>query len=162
MNRSYLKRVAVALVVLNMASTAFAQYVWLNEKGIKQYSDQPPPATVPQSRILKTPSGGASRPSSTEAAAASQTGAPLSSAEKNADFVKRRTEQAEKDKKAAEDAKLASAKAKNCERAREYQRTLESGQRIANTDGNGERHYLSDEQRTREVRDTQRVLDDCR
>lgn len=161
MNRSYLTRLTVALVALNMAGAAYAQYVWLNEKGIKQYSDQPPPANVPQSRVLKMPGAG-SQADAGETTAPGQANAPLSTAEKNADFLKRRTEQAEKDKKAAEDARIASAKAKNCERAREYQRTLESGQRIANTDKDGERSYLSDEQRAREVRNVQRVLDECR
>ena len=32
-----------------------AQYVWLNDKGVKQYSDMPPPAAVPNQRILKSP-----------------------------------------------------------------------------------------------------------
>src|SRR5687767_2366081 len=36
---------------------AQAQWVWVNEKGIRQYTDQPPPASVPPSRILKAPPG---------------------------------------------------------------------------------------------------------
>lgn len=152
-----LKQLIAALIFLSTSGLACAQYVWIDEKGIKQYSDQPPPASVPQSRILKTSgTNGTSQVVSDNASHAP------SLADKNADFLKRRTEQAEKEKKASEDAKLASAKAQNCERARDYQRTLDSGQRIATLDKNGERTYMTDEQRARESRETQRVLSECK
>lgn len=83
-------------------------------------------------------------------------------AERNADFQKRRAEQAAKEKKAEEQAKEAAAKAKNCERASEYHRVLASGERIARADRNGERSFMTDEQREQELKDAKRVLDDCK
>ena len=44
----------LASLWLSMAS-AHAQYVWVDEKGLKQYSDRAPPASVPLKRILKAP-----------------------------------------------------------------------------------------------------------
>ena len=88
--------------------------------------------------------------------------APLTTAEKNAEFNKRKMEQAELDKKAAEQEKLAADKAKNCERARAYHRALDSGERLARMDGNGERYFLNEQQRAQELRETKRMLDECK
>lgn len=161
------KKLAASLVLLAFASAAWAQYVWIDERGVKQFSDQPPPASIPKARILKQPGGSAiaSTPADSAAPAGAGTAAaktPLSTAERNADFMKRRAEQAEKDKKAADEAQAAKDKAKNCENARKYQTALASGQRMASTDSNGERVYLSDDQRNREMQETSRVLADCK
>ncbi|MDB5763010.1 MAG: putative ATPase involved in repair [Herminiimonas sp.] len=176
MNTIRLKRISIAiaaLAALSLTTAACAQYVWLNEKGVKQYSDMPPPSSVPKNRILKDPgmSSHSMAPLPAENPAESDNRAvaespkdkgPMTTAEKNAEFQKRKIEQAEKDKKAAEQEKLAADKAKNCEQARAYNRNLQSGERIARTDKNGERYYLTDEQRTQETRDTRRVLDECK
>ncbi|TCS39514.1 uncharacterized protein DUF4124 [Paucimonas lemoignei] len=164
MHFTSLKRLAASLALLAIASSAWAQYVWIDDKGTKQFSDMPPPASVPKSRILKQP-GNSYSP--TESAPAAEAGndnakAPPSLAERNAEYNKRRAEQAEKEKKAAEEAQLARDKAKNCENARNYQRSLQSGQRLASTDKNGERAYISDEQRNREIQETNRVLAGCK
>lgn len=46
----------VALAALaGSVSAAGAQWVWKNEKGRKVFSDMPPPSSVPQSRIIKSP-----------------------------------------------------------------------------------------------------------
>ena len=158
------KQLAACLALSALSCLAWGQYVWTDDKGVKQFSDMPPPASVPQSRILKQPSGrmpAAAAPASAEAEAG-EPKAPLTTADRNADFMKRRAEQADKDKKAAAEAQAARDKAKNCESARSYQRALDSGQRIARTDKNGEREFLSDEQRNREMRETSRVLADCK
>lgn len=169
MTQVHVKHLIAALAALSLTSTAFAQYVWLNEKGVKQYSDMPPPASVPQSRILKqpggvTPAAAQTNATATEAAenSAGKDKAPMTTAEKNADFQKRRAEQAAKEKKAEEQAKEAAAKAKNCERATEYHRVLNSGERIARADRNGERSFMTDEQREHELKEAKRVLDDCK
>ena len=41
-----LKRITAALALASFATAAVAQYVWLDEKGTKQFSDMPPPASV--------------------------------------------------------------------------------------------------------------------
>lgn len=152
----------VVMAALLASTAAFAQYAWLDERGVKQFSDRPPPPSVPASRILKQPGGVRqdAAPAIDSEPAAAKT--ELSVAEQNAEFRKRKAEQAEKEKKAADEAKAATDKSKNCDRAREYQRTLESGVRIARTDNAGERNFLTDEQRERELRDTRRILNDCK
>lgn len=162
MKPARLKHVAAALAALSFASAAFAQYVWLDDRGVKQYSDMPPPASVPQKRILKQP-GGAPAPASESAQnAPSAEKAPMTLAERNAEFQKRRAEQAEKEKKAEEQQRAAADKARNCERAGEYRRMLESGERIAHRDGNGERSFLTDEQRAQELNETRTIMRDCK
>lgn len=155
---------AAFILLLALATSAGAQYIWLDEKGGKQYSDMPPPPSVPSNRILKQPES--SHTSSTsEQKEAENTAPPKTSptlAEQNAEFKKRRMEQAEKEKKTAEQAKQAADKAKNCDRARDYLRTLEAGGRITHTDKNGERALLTDEQREADIRDARRMLEECR
>jgi hypothetical protein len=167
-----LRCVGTALLGLAFACPAYAQYVWLNDNGSRQYSDRPPPATVPQNRILKAPRGSALVPtpaasadagSPAMAATSKASQPPQSLAEKNAEFEKQRLSQAEKDKKTAEREKLAADRAKNCEQARNYQRTLQSGERIARTDKNGERYFISDDQRAREAAEVRQVVSsDCK
>jgi hypothetical protein len=158
-------------LMLGLSLPAFSQYVWLDEKGVKHYSDMPAPATVPASRILKS-AGAALRaqspgntpitPEDMNGNATAKTQLPMTTAEKNADFQKRRIEQSEKDKKAAEETQRAADKAKNCERASTYQKALDSGQRIAQQGTDGQRAFLSDAQRAQELRDTKRILVECK
>lgn len=163
-----LKHLAVAILLAGCTSFALAQYIWLNEKGVKQYSDLPPPASVPDSKILKSPDRSppanvvekSAEPAETNEETAKK--APLTIAEKNIDFQKRRMEQAEKDKERAALEKTAADKKKNCERASDYQRTLDSGMRISRMDQAGERVYLSDEERAQEIRENKRALLDCK
>lgn len=170
------KNVFAALVLTFATSAAFAQFVWIDANGTKQYSDRPPPASIPKNKILKEPSlelrNGGQSAGQAEAVtgAAPEKGAPnvkpakgpATTAEKNADFVKRKSDQAEADKKAADEAKEAADKSKNCERAQAYNRSLQSGERIATTDKNGEKAFLSDEKRGQEVRETKRVMEGCK
>lgn len=171
MKRISLKHLILLAATWTLASAASAQYVWTDEKGVKQYSDMPPPSSVPESRILKPRGRAAAAPQPAETTSAKEDNndsgtaekkGPLTTAEKNAEFQKRRAEQVEKEKKANEEAKVAAENAKNCERAREYQRSLESGQRIARTDKNGERAFLTDEQRAQELNEARRRLDQCK
>lgn len=158
-----LKHLAAATVMLTAAAAhlpACAQYVWLDDKGTKQYSDMPPPASVPASRIIKQPGKWTPPATADEKPAAASGG--MSVAEQNADFKKRQAERAEKEAKAAEEARQAADKAKNCERARNYQRLLDSGERINQTDKSGERTFLTDEQRAQELRDVKRMLEQCK
>lgn len=171
MKRPSAIQLVLSLSIIAAAGAAHAQYVWLNDHGVKQYSDMPPPANVPKQHILKDPSVGTLSPyqtsdadNSNDSAAQSDESSqqPLSIAEKNADFMKRRADQEEQQKKAAEKAKQAAAKAKDCERARQYSRSLDSGIRIASTDKNGEQSFMGDEQRAKESQETRRQLQNCK
>jgi hypothetical protein len=174
MKTVYFKQAALFIAALSFATAALAQYVWLDAKGVKQFSDMPPPASVPKTRILKQPAS-AQRAETPAAVGADQNGKqadapaenvksqpPMTSAEKNTDFLKRRNEQAEKDKKTAEDAKRKADSAQNCERTRSYARSLEIGGRISRTNQNGERSFISDEERARDLQEAKRMLADCK
>lgn len=158
----------VALVLSMGATTAMAQYIWLDSKGVKQYSDMPPPPSVPTGKILKSPGSVMRTAPEKSVDDAEKDGemtkkaAPPTLAEKNADFQKRKMAQAEKDKEAEQKAKQAADNKKNCERASAYNRVLESGQRVSRMDQAGERVYLSDEEREQEIRESRRVLNECK
>src|SRR6478672_9066490 len=106
---AYTARMLVALAMTATCVQAAAQYVWTNENGVRQYSDRPPPASVPDSRIIRgknmpaamLSSAPSSSPSANAALAPSAVVRPAapSLAERNADFNKRRKEQAENEKK---------------------------------------------------------------
>jgi len=149
-----------------ICGNANAQYVWVDEKGVKQFSDTPPPGSVPKNKILKAPrSADMSNASQNDREQSNKDDNPAAKAattqSKNDDFNKRRAEQAEKDKKAAEAQQAASDKQKNCERAKSYQKMLNSGIRIATTNNNGERSFMSDAQKENEMADVNKLLSGC-
>jgi len=159
---STLRLIACALIAVAASSGALAQYAWLDAKGVKQYSDMPPPPGVPANRVLQSPgSRPAAAPATPEKDVQASTAAP-SLAERNAAFEKRRMEQAERERKESEQAKLDVDKARSCAQARAYSRALASGERIARVDQNGERSYLNDAQRAQETAATQRIVEQCK
>jgi hypothetical protein len=149
-----LRFVACAILACG-CSNALAQHVWLDVKGVKQYSDMPPPPGTPASRVLQSPGPRAAAP------AVDQPAAP-SVAERNAAFEKRRIEQAERETKDAEQARMAADNARNCDQARAYQRTLANGNRIARLDKNGDRAYLTEQDRAQETATVQKALAQCK
>jgi len=161
----------IAGLALFAATTAHAQYMWLYDKGVKQFSDRPPPPSVPAKRILKAPGRAllidAPEASAEPAAAANATAsaaakAPPTTAERNADFNKRKGEQAEQARKAGEEARRNSELAANCEANRQHLALLESGARIATVETNGEQGFLSDETRAQQLNATRRALGNCK
>jgi len=166
-----------AAAFLALSATAQAQaYKWKDANGRIVYSDQPPPRGTPAANILKAPKGFAA-PSATEpptgaattantasakpAAAATPAAAPkapMTIAEREADFRKR---QAESQKKAQEEEKKASDESQRqaqCNSLRQNLATLESGQRIARTDSNGERIFIDDAERARDIQKARQDL----
>jgi hypothetical protein len=167
MNPASSRRVATALL-LSLAGIwlpASAQYAWTDANGVRQYSDRPPPPSVPAARILKQPGhpqSAESAPEPVSSQAAASAVEPPSLAERNADFRKRRIEQTEKQKKSAEEARIAKENARNCERTRDYRKVLESGERIGRIGKDGERSFLSDEERAAELREAEQALKNCK
>ena len=163
---------AILLVLLCLSGQALAQAVWIwtDTRGARQVSDRPPPADVPASRILKAPAGagGAATNAAADAAPAAPaaTDAPVKPpptlADRNAEFNKRRAEQAAKDKQAGENAAELAERRANCERARRYSAVLESGERISQTDAKGERAFMDDAQRAREAGEMRKALAQCK
>ncbi len=139
MNRFLL---AAAIVLLTGPALA-QQYRWV-ENGRVRYGDIPPPGV--NATRLKGPTPPSSPPPATAGAKGPQT-----AAEKEAEFRKRQQDAAKEREKQDLAAQDAAGKRENCERAQEYVRTIESGQRISRTDAKGERYFLDDAQRAQEL-----------
>ena len=159
-------RCLAAAALLTASSLAMAQYIWLDERGVKQLSDRPPPPDVPDKRILKAPGKPVFNPNQPAdpppAAPPADTPHRPSWVERNADFNKRQAEAAEAQKKAAAEAQFKADKAANCEAARQNQMMLDQDIRLATFDKNGERRRMSDEERDELRKKTQKVLADCK
>src|SRR5436309_5145776 len=134
-------------VGLAFAATALAQqYRWVDKDGKVGYGDTPPPGV--QATSLKPPPAGAPAP----------TTAPQANPE--AAFRKRQQERQEKEEKSAKERADAETKRVNCEQSQASLRTLQSGQRISSTNAAGERVFIDDEERTKEIERTQRAVND--
>ncbi|MYM22591.1 DUF4124 domain-containing protein [Duganella sp. FT135W] len=152
-------------LLLVAAPLAMAQYMWIDDKGIKQFSDRPPPPNIPEKRILKAPGKPLFNPNATEPEPAAETQAAKAAptlAERNADFNKRRSEAADVAKQTAANAQRKADEAANCNAARQHQQALDQGLRLSSYDKNGERGYMNDDQREELRKNTQKVLADCK
>jgi len=142
-----------------VAAAAHAQgYKWVDKNGHTQYGDIPPPGVKatplgPPPPPISSPASAAAAPSGGAKAGAAPAAHkdPLTPAEQELEFRRRIKEAQEAAAKAEKEQQQAREKQENCERAREALRALESGQRIARVDQNGERYYMSDQQRSAEA-----------
>jgi len=148
-----------------------AQYQWLDRSGQMVFSDQPPPASVPLSRILRVgdPTARPSAPDrsgDTAAASAPSTEKPSGSKpslnDQMAEFETRRAERKADRRKRANQAKLAKAGAKACERMRANKEKLDSGVRLRTRDKSGETAIMTDAQRMARTKDLAGRLEKCR
>ena len=167
--KTFFSTITVSLALV-CANAAFAQYIWLNDKGVKQYSDHPPPKSVPKDKIVKSPFGVAR---ATNQASSSEkkddTGKsemdkiekPVTLAKKNEESNKRRIAKEEAEKKAEMEQQNTEAKAKNCERAKSYKQSLDEGVLIMTRNKNGERTVLDETQRAKEAAEAKKILSDC-
>jgi Skp family chaperone for outer membrane proteins len=143
------------------------QWKWRDADGRVQYSDRPPPAYVKDNDILARPRAGAPVVKAPADAASAPASAALKPSLKASDpelEAKKRKVDAEQDaqKKAADD-KQAQARAENCQRARNYQKSLNDGIRISRTNNKGEREVLDDKGRADEQkRVNQTIATDCK
>ncbi|MBA5638625.1 DUF4124 domain-containing protein [Duganella sp. LX20W] len=160
-------RVALAGALLALSTQALAQYLWIDEKGIKQLSDRPPPPNIPEKNILKAPGKPLFNPNAPAPdeqapdAAEPKTKAPPTLGERNADFNKRRAEAAQAAQKSAEEAKRKAAEQSACEAARNNQRALDDGIRITTYDKDGQRTVMGDAERAELAKKTQQALANC-
>lgn len=154
--------VVTALAVLTPAQ---AQWKWRDAQGRIQYSDRPPPHNVAEKDVLQRPSAQAQLAAPPKAAPASAAASAVAPAVRDAQLEARKlqTEAQEQAQRRADEEKLARQRKENCERAREYARTLDSGMRIARVNAQGEREVLDDEQRAVEASRTRDVMNsECR
>jgi hypothetical protein len=94
--------------------------------------------------------GAAAKPAA-DAKPAAKDNKPLTMAEKEADFQKRKKEQEEASAKAEKEAAAAKQKEQACRAARANIAAIESGQRIARPNAKGEREFLDDAGRAAEL-----------
>ena len=147
-----MKRLTLAVAALLVTTAMHAQiYQWKDENGKTVISDKPPAgaARAPRKIETETPVANAAPQKTT--------------ADREMDFRKRQQESQEKTEKAQKEQLAAGQKKENCERARRYLQSLESGERIALRDGQGERYYMEDAQRQQEISKAQQTVQaDCK
>jgi len=154
-------RATFAALLFLAAAGAQAQYVWIEPNGTRQYSDRPPPPGTPANRILKAPGRALLPPAPVEQSAPAAKPAPTL-AEREAAYRERTQQRAEQERKDEEESKKQRAMAERCATARENQAQLASGTRIAQYGQDGERRYLSDEERSARMARANQALQDCR
>ncbi|MCD6733406.1 MAG: DUF4124 domain-containing protein [Burkholderiaceae bacterium] len=157
-------RLLFAVVGLLLAAPVLAgTWQWRDASGRMVYSDQPPPSSVPASRILRAPASaqgagtqaatpaGAGQTSAAAGQAPAGTGAaaPRSWVEKEQASRKRALEREEVERKQGAEREQAARNARVCEEARTALRTLESGLRMSYVDDKGERQVLDEAERAR-------------
>ena len=153
-----------ALVGALVSPPSQAQWKWRDAQGQVQYSDRPPPQSVPPRDILQRPAAARPPVSSVPAATAAASPAGAASAPRTVDpeLNARRRDAEAAERKAADD-KLTRERAESCARARDYLRTLESGLPIARVNAQGERTTLGDNERRTELNRARAVItEDCR
>lgn len=161
-----------AAALLLAAGACQAQWMWIDEKGMKQASDRPPPASVPAKNILKMPmhtviddKSAVAKPPAAAQAAAPAPAAPASKgmtlAEREADYRKRMAAKAEQETKDNAQADVADKKLQACRAARANKANIESGVRLRTGEGRGE--YMTDKERAEQALIANRVIEQaCR
>lgn len=172
--------VVAAMALMLVATAALAQWQWIDESGKKVYSDRPPPITVPERNILKTPRGatmpnagshtGAQAPAASAAAGEANASEPRPSHDdqdlkaraeeiQKQQEIQAQSQSAEITQKNAEiDKANAATRKSNCERARGRLAQLEPGKRVMATDASGSVGFMSDATRTAERQSAQETI----
>lgn len=154
-----MKRSGFFLFLLLLAVPLHAQlYKWVDANGKLQYSDKPPPAGA-KSESVKNRSSSVSAPAEASAASAKDAGKadgksaaaakasrPLTTAEQEQAFRKRKQDEEEAQKKAQEKLAQDTQKQENCSNAKIQMISLEAGGRQARVDAKGERYFLDEKQ----------------
>ena len=139
-----MKRFAILCLMFLVPVLAHAQvYKWVDENGRTVISDKPPPGAQATKKFGK----GATSPSVNASPGTEQ----KSVAEQDMEFKKRRKEAEEKEAAQQAQEKRDAQQKANCDHMKSQLRMRESGQRVALTDDKGERYYLEDDQRAKEV-----------
>jgi hypothetical protein len=156
MHKHFLNRVLAGALLVASAG-AHAQYAWIDAKGVRHYSDQPPPTDIPAAKILKTPRG-LTPPVPSPAPAPAAKAAPTL-AEREADYRKRHAASEVADKKAATDQKLADEKRANCLLAARDKAELDTGRRLRAE--NGSREIMTEDDKAAQRGRDNAVLKEC-
>ena len=169
MQKIALPFVACLLALAAAGAQAQPLWKWRDAAGQLHISDRAPPAGTPAKDIISGPPGGVAVPSALTAASATTTtttttatATAASGAETALDKKKKAADKERADKEAADraalDAQNAAIRKDNCSRAQSAQTAIQSGQRIARTNANGEREVLDDAGRAEELKRTQDAI----
>lgn len=148
----------------NANSGATGQWVWRDKAGRVTASDLPPPRDIAEQDIISRPAPRpAARPTEARPAAAAASSSAPGPVDRELE-ARRKAAEAQKTAQAkAEEEKVARQRADNCRRARAQATALESGQRMARVNDQGEREVLDDKGRAEELRRAREVISaDCR
>jgi hypothetical protein len=152
-----MKRLLVLIAALGVSCGASAQaYKWKDANGHTRYGDTPPPGV--DATPIRGPAARPAPPAAPEAKKADdKADKPLSP---EAAFQKRQQEREEAEQKAAKERAQADEKRANCAAAQGQLRNLESGVRMSTVNASGERVFLDDEARSREMQRAQKAVAD--
>ena len=156
MNPKSIKRVVVGFfTTLVFASNLGAQvYQWKDSNGKTIFSDKPPPGKVLPSR----PPPSTTEDDTAANAKTEEAKAPKTLADRELDFRKRQKESQEAADKRRTEEQQAAERQESCANNKRYLQLLESGERVAQRDDQGERNYLDDKQRELEINKTRQAL----
>ncbi len=145
-----MKRFLCALLLLSITVVANAEiYRWQDENNKTIISDRPPPSNMRKVKKVE------SEPPTTADAGKTM-------ADREMEFRKRQKDAKESAEKAEKENRKAAEKQDNCERARRELKVFESGERVLTQDSKGDRAFLDDAQREREiVRNREYIQQNC-
>jgi hypothetical protein len=170
MQKIALPFVACLLALAAVGAQAQPLWKWRDAAGQLHISDTAPPPGTPAKDIVSSPAGGVAAAPVLRAAATATTAPTTSTApdpaasgaetaldkkKKAADLERANKEKADR---AALEASNAAARKDNCTRAQAAQAAVQSGQRIARTNANGEREILDDAARAAELKHAQDAI----
>ena len=157
MQKTTLPFVACLLALAVAGAHAQTLWKWRDASGQLHISDTAPPPGTPAKNIVSSPMGSvAASPAPAEASASGAAADPAAAA---LDRKKKAADQAKADQAKADkadlDAKNAAIRKDNCTRAQSALAALQSGQRMARFNAQGEREYLDDAARADETKHAQ-------
>jgi len=155
-----MNRLLVTVLAIAFAGTASAQlYKWVDNNGRVQYGDTPPGDASKVTRLRPAPAGSAPAPAATSETAAKDKDKDKALTPEQA-FKKRQQERQEAEQKAEKERAEADQKRAGCENAQAGLRQLQSGQRLSTVNSAGERVFIDDNERARQLQRAQKSVDD--
>lgn len=148
-------KISLLLILLLCNTNVLAtSYKWVDENNHTHYSEQPPPNK--KAKVLTSVSGGSN-------AAASSPATPKTIAERAAELDKAKLVKKDVADKAAQKQAYDDALKANCDGARRNLAALKDGIRLVEMDANGERSYMTDDQRQQKTAKAQQdIQENCK
>ncbi len=142
-------RLFILLLLLTPPGAGAELYRWVDAQGKVHYSDSPPPGGGKSVRTVPAPAA---------AAGTATPGTQKSWQEKDMEFRQRRAAEEEARAKQEKEAEEARQKQANCEAARKSLQLLESGQRVATVNPQGEREFMDEASREKAIAEARKAV----